>query len=61
MRNRRSEGNGCVGSPEEELVVLRTRGDLTKESLHGLLLAVLVVLVLLVWGGALVYLGLHFL
>jgi hypothetical protein len=61
MRNRRSEGNGCAGSPEEELVVLRTRGDLTKESLHGLLLVVLVVLVLLVWSGALVYLGLHFL
>jgi hypothetical protein len=45
----------------EERVVFRTRGDLTKDRLHGHLLAALVVLVQLVWGGVLIYLGVRFL
>lgn len=52
---------GCVRSSEEARVVFRTRGDLTRDRLHGLFLAALVVLVQLVWGGVLVYLGVRFL
>jgi hypothetical protein len=36
-------------------------GDATRDRLPGLLLVALVVLVLLAWGGVLVYLGVHFL
>jgi hypothetical protein len=42
-------------------VVLRTKGGLRKDRLHGLVLAGLVVLVQLAWGGVLVYLAFHFL
>jgi hypothetical protein len=41
--------------------VFRTRGDLTKDRLPGLVLAFLVVLVQLAWGAVLVYLGFRFL
>ena len=44
---------GTVASP--------TRGDTTKDRLPGILLAALVVLVQLIWGGMLIYLGFHFL
>lgn len=37
------------------------RGDVTKERLPGFVLALLVVLVLMAWGGTLLYLGFHFL
>jgi hypothetical protein len=47
--------------PEEEHIVFRTRGELTKDRMHGLVLATLVVLVQLAWGAVLVYLGFHFL
>lgn len=42
-------------------MVCRTREELTKNRLHGLVLATLVVLVQLAWGGVLVYLGIRFL
>ena len=42
-------------------MVLRTKGRLRRKRLHGVVLAGLVVLVQLVWGGVLVYLGFHFL
>jgi hypothetical protein len=42
-------------------VASRAREDLTKDRLPGLLLAALVVIVLLAWGGVLVYLGVRFL
>jgi len=42
-------------------VVLRTKGGLRKDRLHGVILAGLVVLVQLAWGGVLVYLGFRFL
>jgi len=42
--------------------MFRTRGDhFTKDRVHGLFLATLVVLVQLAWGGVLVYLGFRFL
>jgi hypothetical protein len=41
--------------------VYRTREELTKDRLPGVLLAVLVVFVLLAWGSVLVYLGFRFL
>jgi hypothetical protein len=41
--------------------VFRTKAALTKDRLHGRVLATLVVLVQLAWGAVLVYLGLHFL
>jgi hypothetical protein len=50
-----------VRSPEEERVAYRPREELTKDRLHGLFLATLVVLVLLAWSGVLVYLGVRFL
>ena len=46
---------------EEERVVFRTRGDLARDRLPGLVLATLVVIVQLAWGAVLVYLGFHFL
>lgn len=42
-------------------MVLRTKDGLRKGRLHGVILAGLVVLVQLAWGGVLVYLGFHFL
>ena len=42
-------------------VASRTRGELANDRLPGLVLAALVVLVQLAWGGILVYLGFHFL
>lgn len=42
-------------------MVFGTRGDLTKHRWHGLLLAAVVVLVQLAWGGVLVYLGVRYL
>jgi hypothetical protein len=59
MSSRRSQGNGM--RRRRRSVVFRTRGDLTKDRLNGLLLAALVVLVQLAWGGVLVYLGVRFL
>jgi|GEM_PF-6084835 len=41
-------------------MVFRTRANLAKD-LPGLLLASLVVVVMLAWSGALVYLGIRFL
>jgi hypothetical protein len=42
-------------------VVLRTKGGLPRDRLHGVILAGLVVLVQIAWGVALIYLGVHFL
>jgi hypothetical protein len=42
-------------------VAYETREDLAKDRLPGVFLVALVVLVLLVWGSVLVYLGFHFL
>ena len=42
-------------------MVLRTKGGLRKDRLHGAILAGLVVLVQLMWGGVLVYLAFRFL
>ena len=42
-------------------MVLRTKGGLRKDRLQGVILAGLVVLVQLAWGGMLVYLGFRFL
>lgn len=44
-----------------EGVAYRPREELTRDRLPGLVLAALVVLVQLTWGGMLVYLGFHFL
>jgi hypothetical protein len=52
---------GCARSSEEKRVAYETRGELTKDRLHGLFLTALVVFVLLTWGGVLVYLGVRFL
>lgn len=41
--------------------MFRTRGDLTKDRWQGVLLATLVVLVQIAWGGVLIYLGFRFL
>jgi len=41
-------------------VAYRARGDVAKDRLPGVILAALVVLVQLAWGGMLVYLGFHF-
>jgi hypothetical protein len=42
-------------------VAYRQSEELTSDRLPGLVLAALVVLVQLAWGGVLVYLGFHFL
>ena len=42
-------------------VAYRQREELTRDRLPGLVLAALVVLVQVTWGGMLVYLGFHFL
>jgi hypothetical protein len=42
-------------------VASRTSADLTRDGLSGALLACLVVVVQLAWGGVLVYLGFRFL
>ncbi|HKN56031.1 MAG TPA: hypothetical protein VJX66_26280 [Amycolatopsis sp.] len=39
----------------------RPSDDVTRDRLAGFVLATLVVLVLLAWGGTLVFLGFHFL
>jgi hypothetical protein len=42
-------------------VLLRTKGGLPSDRLHGVMLTGLVVLVVLAWGFLLIYLGFHFL
>jgi hypothetical protein len=51
---------GCVRCGGGTLV-FRTTEEQTKSRLHGYFLAALVVLVQLVWGGLLVYLGVRYL
>jgi hypothetical protein len=61
MSSRRSYEKGAAPSFDGGAPVSRIEGDFRKDRLHGLLLATLVVLVQVAWGGVLVYLGVRYL
>ena len=61
MSRGRVSRSECARPSEGGSVASRRSADLTRDRLPGVLLASLVVVVQLAWGGALVYLGFHFL
>jgi hypothetical protein len=61
MSARRGHDRRDAPARQRRGVAYRQREELTRDRLPGLVLATLVVLVQLTWGGMLVYLGFHFL